>query len=93
MNLFAFWSCAEFPYLLGGTVVRIGDSGNVETIEFGKGSWFTPVKILPLEAGKAAQAVLRKLQKEFASDMQQVSDEYQRRARKLYPDLCGKDKP
>ncbi len=64
-TLYAFWPHDQFPYTLGGTVVKMNLEGKVETVEFGKGYWFTPCKILPLEQGKMLQAKLDQLKNEY----------------------------
>jgi len=50
-KLYAFWSYDKFPYVLGGTVTKMHDDGTVETKEYGQGSCFTPIKIVPFKAG------------------------------------------
>ena len=57
MELYAFWKYDRPPYLLGGKVVRICDDGCVVPEQYG-GYKFTPVKIVPLEAGLALQKKL-----------------------------------
>src|SRR6185369_9134301 len=51
-RVFAFWCHDTFPYLLGGEVSDISENGRVETVEYGRGFWFQPVFILPLEKGR-----------------------------------------
>lgn len=63
---FAFWKYDGFPYLLGGTVTKMDDTGRVETKEYGKGFWFMPVKILPVNAGKRMLAKLEELRKKHS---------------------------
>ena len=58
-NFYAFWRHDHFPYLLGGTVTKMDERGRVQTDQYGVGSWFCPVKILPLRAGLALHAKLR----------------------------------
>ena len=60
--LFAFWKYDKFPYVLGGTVTKMRNDGYVETVEFGVGYAFKPVKILPLEAGKQLLMQLNQLE-------------------------------
>lgn len=62
-KLYAFWSYDQFPYVLGGTVTKMFDDGTVETKEYGQGSRFTPIKIVPLKAGMIIQQDLDKKQK------------------------------
>ena len=50
-NLFAFWRYSSFPYVLGGEIKAIDDNGNVKAKTYG-GSWFKPINILSIEAGK-----------------------------------------
>lgn len=54
MKLFAFWTYNNgyFDAFLGGEVTNVYENGNVEIKEYGAGSSFKPVKILPLEVGK-----------------------------------------
>ena len=54
MKLFAFWSYHNgyFDTFLGGEVTNVYENGNVEIKEYGSGSSFKPVKILPLEIGR-----------------------------------------
>ena len=51
-ELFAFWQYDTYPYLLGGTITQMDDQGRIETVEYGHGNWFRPVKILPVKAGQ-----------------------------------------
>lgn len=64
-TLFAFWHYDSFPFVLGGTVMRMAGDGSVEIKEYGTGGWFKPFKILPFEEGKALQAKLKALEAEF----------------------------
>lgn len=61
-KLYAFWRYDQFPYVLGGTVTKMFDNGTVETKEYGRGSCFTPIKIVPLKAGMIIKRDLDKKQ-------------------------------
>lgn len=61
-ELYAFWKYDQFPFVLGGQITNMRSDGAVETVGYGKGYWFTPVKILPLEEGRKMAMRLKQLQ-------------------------------
>ena len=52
------------------------DRGMVETVGYGKGSWFQPFKILPLDEGRKIAKELQKLQAERIAAMERVQKEF-----------------
>jgi hypothetical protein len=75
-KLIAFWPYDRYPYVLSGTVLKVNEYGNVETEEYGKGYFFQPLLILPARAGKALQAELKQLEKEYHNEIAKVSGKY-----------------
>ncbi len=71
-NLYAFWKYDQFPYLLGGKVTRINDIGKVETEEFGKNYWFSPIKFLPEDSAKKLLLKLKELEEKRRQDMEKL---------------------
>lgn len=84
---FAFWSYASFPYVLGGTVTKMLADGRVSTVEYGAGSYFKPIKILPLAAGKALKARLKELTNEYNSRKNALHVEMLTLAKALLPEI------
>ncbi len=82
-TLYAFWKHDQFPYTLGGTVVKMDEEGRVETVEFGKGYWFKPCKLLPLEQGKELNARLKKLEGEYREAVRAVGKTYNEKAARI----------
>ncbi len=79
----AFWRHSAFPRVLCGTITRMRDNGSVETEEFGKGSYFKPIKILPLAAGLAIKTALRELETGHRQRIDEIEREFSERVRKL----------
>jgi|SRR6185503_17424500 len=77
---YAFWKYDLFPFVLGGEVSRhcvLNGKEMVETINFGKGNWFVPIKVLDLEVGLKVQAKLDDLtnrRKEFLKVAEKMFD-------------------
>lgn len=86
-GLFAFWRYDQFPYVLGGTVDRMSEKGNVNTHEYGYGYNFTPIKLMPEKAGKELLAKLMQLRKEHDAAAKKLHDEFMKKAIELLPEL------
>lgn len=78
-ELYAFWKYDSFPYLLGGTVTRMDERGNVETEEFGINHWFRPIKLVPVKHGRMVNAALKALEGAFRSAHDDFLDDWDRR--------------
>ncbi len=65
-RLYAFWTYDSYPYLLGGEVTKMLPNGMVEVKGYGRGFAFVPVKLLPLETGKAFQDYLNELKSQHS---------------------------
>jgi hypothetical protein len=87
-ELFAFWRYDQFPYVLGGTVERMRPDGDVRTVEYGY-MWFKPIKLMPLESGKALYAKLDKLCVDRRRALRAFEKEWTAKALALFPDLPG----
>jgi len=70
-KLYAFWEYDQPPYFLGGEISKMADDGSVETTEFGRGSYFTPVKIVPAATGRK---IKQKLEEIKTTTNEQISD-------------------
>ena len=64
LGKYAFWKYDRVPYVLGGTITDILDDGRVETREYGKGYYFTPIKIVPIEDGLKIQDQLNAMKEQ-----------------------------
>lgn len=64
-KLYAFWKYDIFPKICGGEITQIDEEGNVETVEYGKNSWFKPNKIVSLKEGRKIKAKLNDLEMEY----------------------------
>ena len=60
-TLYAFWE-HDSPPFLGGTITKMNIEGMVETKEYGRGSYFQPILIVPAETGRAIHAQLEDLE-------------------------------
>jgi len=75
MKYYAFWKYDRFPGVLGGEVTNMRADGSVETVEYGKGFWFHPFKILPLTEGRQlANKLLSLLEEKYAAEGQLMMD-------------------
>jgi hypothetical protein len=84
---FAFWSYDQFPYVLGGTVTNINAEGQVETEEFGKGNYFTPLRIMPVKAGMIMLQELNKQRDERNHLMHSINELTVNKMRKTLKDF------
>jgi len=75
-KLYAFWKHDTFPFLLGGEITEMRSDGMVETVGYGKGSWFPPVKILPLEDGRLMAMRLRQLKEQREQELSSIYAKY-----------------
>ena len=82
-KLFAFWKYDQFPYCLGGEITDMRDNGSIETVEYGRGAYFKPVLILPLEQGKATMKELKVLEAARAEAIKAVNKTFQEQALKI----------
>lgn len=86
-GLFAFWRYDLFPYVLGGTVDQMSAKGNVNTIEYGYGYNFTPIKVMPVKAGKTLLAKLMELREEHCAATKKLNDEFMEKVYALLPEV------
>ena len=84
-QVYAFWRYSHFPFVCGGTVVGMSESGCVETKEYGKGYWFLPLRIMPLEAGKALHEKINNLDAEYDSAKKAVHATYEKKLKEITP--------
>ena len=89
-KIVAFWRYDHFPYILGGTVTKINDKGYlgkgwVETEEYGAGSWFKPINLLPEKQGIELLNQLSELEAERAQAMEKVSCQFDKKLDDLLP--------
>lgn len=75
-ELYAFWKYDKFPFLLGGTITNMRADGAVETVGFGKGCWFNPVKIVPVELGRKITKELQVLEQERNNELDRIYAKY-----------------
>lgn len=80
---FAFWKYDLFPFLLGGEVTKMREDGKVETKEYGRNTYFVPVKILPLKDGKAINERLRELEREYKRSLEAVRSDFMAQRNKI----------
>jgi hypothetical protein len=80
-SLYAFWEYDQPPYYCGGIITRMNQDGLVETEGFGKGSWFRPVSIVPIQTGQKIKEALElmqarhtQLQKDALTEARRVAD-------------------
>jgi len=85
-RLYAFWKYDSFPYVLGGTVEQMNKDGLVQTTEFGKGYWFKPIKLLPLDAGVTVQKALNDLREGHCKATKKLHQEWIAKLRNLFPE-------
>ena len=71
IRIYAFWKYDLFPYISGGEVTEIGEN-LVETKEYGKGRWFTYVKIFPFKEGKKIQQKLDLLEEKYYQEKKEL---------------------
>jgi hypothetical protein len=84
-ELFAFWRYDTFPYVLGGTVTKMLPSGRVETVEYGPGHSFMPIKILPRADGAALWQKLENLRSEYIAADKAFRAAWRGKAEELTP--------
>lgn len=82
-KMFAFWKYDTFPFCLGGTIIKTLDSGAVSTKEFGGGSYFKPIAVLPDEAGVKIKQELEALEAEYNKECKALLVKYKRKAKKI----------
>lgn len=80
---YAFWRYDLFPYILGGTITKMKENGCVETVEYGKGNYFRPMKILPEDAGKELHEKIRILEKEHNAALKEFKADWDLKMAKL----------
>ena len=89
MKMFAFWKYDLFPYVLGGEVEKMDERGCVETKNYGPGRWFTPIKLLPVEPGRALLAKLEALEAEHDEALTALNNDFTVRARVVFGKELG----
>ena len=67
---YAFWKYDSFPFVLGGEFNKINDNGLVYVPSYQ--SWFRPVAIVSLEAGKEIKNKLNKLKDQYLEDQEKL---------------------
>ncbi len=82
-TLFAFWEYDQPPYFLGGTITKMYEDGTVETKEYGRGNCFTPVKIVPAQAGRAIKAKLDEIREKTNDGVSNLKHKAYKEARDL----------
>lgn len=75
MKIYAFWKYDLFPFVLGGEVTQMKE-GAVETVEYGKGSWFMYIKVFPLKEGRAIKKQLDALCERYYKDKKALSEKF-----------------
>jgi hypothetical protein len=78
-DMFAFWSDDQYPYMLGGTVVKSNDDGTVETKEYGCGMRFKPSFTVNINRGKDLKEKLDILRAERRDAINRANGEFGRR--------------
>lgn len=68
----AFWQYDRYPYLLCGTITAMREDGLVKTKEFGQGSLFRPVLILPIDTGLKLKSELERLEQEHIKETKEL---------------------
>lgn len=86
-KLYAFWPNSDFPFICGGPITEMKDTGLVETSNFGKGFLFPPCKILPLKAGEKLHQELTHLEIDYRSAKTVFENEWKAKARKLLQEI------
>lgn len=86
-ELFAFWRYDSFPYVLGGHVTKMSESGLVETKEYGRQQWFRPIILLPKNTGEKIQSELRKLRDEKYKADAECCRKFLEKATKILPEI------
>jgi hypothetical protein len=89
-ELFAFWNYDQYPYVLGGTITEIDDSGLVQTKEYGQGTRFKPVKILPVTSGRALSVKLKHLGEEYKTAQKQLHEMMMKELAALMPEAVDR---
>jgi hypothetical protein len=73
-RLIAFWNYDTYPYCLSGEVLNIKENGLVETIEYGKGYFFNPIKITSYERGLIIKNDLDLLNNEYELKLKDLKE-------------------
>lgn len=90
VQLYAFWSYDQFPYVLGGEVVKLeGDSVQVK----GFGSyWIKPIKLTSYEAGKKLHDEIKSIAISRTVELVNVNQKYRKQLKEttadMLPGLC-----
>jgi hypothetical protein len=83
-DLFAFWRYDLYPYVLGAPITRMDDNGNAFAPSYQ--AWFHPIKIMPLEAGKALGARLEQMRAEHRAARALLDTEWNKALFDLLPE-------
>lgn len=84
-KLFALWKyhTGSHMTLLGGIVDNMRDDGYVSTIEFGRGNYFKPVRVLSIEKGREILKEFQKIDAESSEAKHKIEQEYQNKLNNL----------
>jgi hypothetical protein len=88
MKLFAFWRYDLFPYVLGAPFEKMDDKGRV--FAEGYNGCFIPLKILPLEPGKALKNKLNGLRDLEKAAHKKVDKDFKEKLKELMPEAIRK---
>lgn len=88
MKLFALWKNSLFPFVLGGEFTKMDDYGRVYIPSYQ--SWFTPIKILPLEAGQNLLHNLLELRCAYKDEHTNVDNKFKNKLCDLMPEAIKK---
>ena len=87
-GLYAFWKYDTFPFFVGGPVTRLRGDGFVETSNYGAGSWFRPLLIVPRQVGEFLREMLREAEVEYNKAKTAVDGEhYQKLRTRFFPEF------
>lgn len=76
MDLYAFWKYDLYPFVLGGHVVKMREDGSVETKEYGHGSYFKPILIMPSGPGEKLAAEIKELGRAHSDAIAELNREW-----------------
>lgn len=82
-SLYAFWHYDQYPYVCGGPITKMSNTGIVETRNYGPGFTFKPFLVLPLAAGEAKMAELQNLSTGYRRALHAFEVEWKARAQAI----------
>lgn len=83
-GLFAFWRYDLYPYVLGAEIDAMTEEGSVYAPSYQ--SWFRPIKIMPLKAGKAFSDRLEQMRAGHAAARAMLDAEWNKTLFDLLPE-------